>query len=87
MAARKAKAKKSKKTPIKKSKKTTKKKAAKKLAKPKPKKKLKRKTAKSGAAALSRKHPEHGVFPDSPPIFAVDEADAETAIGITRGRR
>jgi len=29
-----------------------------------------------------RKHPEYGVFPDRPPIFAVDEADAEAAIGI-----
>jgi hypothetical protein len=32
-----------------------------------------------------RKHPEHGVFPDRPPIFAVDEADAEAAIGIIHG--
>ena len=24
----------------------------------------------------------HGIFPDSPPIFAVDEADAEAALGI-----
>lgn len=29
-----------------------------------------------------RKHPEHGVFPDMPPIFAVDEDDVEAAIGI-----
>ena len=29
-----------------------------------------------------RIHPEHGVFPDRPPIFAVDEADADAAIGI-----
>jgi len=54
----------------------------KKVAKSKPRKITKRKTTK-----LSKIHPEHGVFPDSPPIFAVDEADAEAAIGLTRGRR
>jgi len=32
-------------------------------------------------------HPEHSVFPDSPPIFTVAETDAEAAIGIKRGRR
>jgi hypothetical protein len=57
-------------------------KAAKKAAGPKSRKPIKRK-----ASALSRIHPEHGVFPDSPPIFAVDEADAEAAIGVKRGRR
>jgi hypothetical protein len=29
-----------------------------------------------------RKNPEHGIFPDSPPIFVVDEAEAEAAIGF-----
>ena len=82
MARRKAKAKRGKKTPIKKSVKATKKKMTKKVAKSKPRKITKRKTTK-----LSKIHPEHGVFPDSPPIFAVDEADAEAAIGLTRGRR
>jgi hypothetical protein len=80
MAGKKSKAKKGKKSPTRKSTKTTKGKAAKKVAKSKAKKKIKR-------IALSRVHPEHGVFPDSPPIFAVDEADAEAAIGITRVRR
>jgi len=91
MAGRKAKAKRGKKTPIRKSTKTTKKKTTKKAAKPKATRKIKRQTAKSPVAApttaLSRTHPEHGVFPDSPPIFAVDEADAEAAIGLTRRRR
>jgi hypothetical protein len=81
MAGRKAKAKRGEKTPTKKSTKTTKKKMTIKVAKPKPRKITKRKTT-----ALSRIHPEHGVFPDSPPIFAVDEADAEAAIGIARRR-
>jgi hypothetical protein len=30
----------------------------------------------------ARKSSEHGIFPDSPPIFVVDEADAEAAIGF-----
>jgi len=82
MAGRKSKAKKGKKSPTRKSTKTTKGKATKKVAKRRTKKKIKRKIT-----VLSRIHPEHGVFPDSPPIFAVDEADAEAAIGIKRGRR
>jgi hypothetical protein len=32
--------------------------------------------------AGSRIKKEHGVLPDSPPIFVTDEADAETAIDI-----
>ena len=91
MAARKAKAKRGKKTPIRKSTKTTKKKTPKKVAKSKAARKIKRKTTKTRVTgptrALSRKHPEHGVFPDSPPIFAVDQADAEAAIGIINKRR
>jgi len=89
MAKRKAKAKKGKKTPIRKSTRTTKKKTTKKVAKPNATKKIKRKTSNSAAptTTLSRTHPEHGVFPDSPPIFAVDEADAEAAIGIIHRRR
>jgi hypothetical protein len=91
MRGRKAKAKRGKKTRIKKPMKMTKKKATKNVAKPKATTKIKRKTAKSGLAAptmaLTRKHPEHGIFPDSPPIFAVDEADAVAAIGIIRKRR
>jgi hypothetical protein len=83
--------KKSKKTPIRKSTKATKKRTTAKVAKPKATKRIKRNTTKSRVArpttALSRKHPEHGVFPDSPPIFAVDEADVEAAIGIKHGRR
>jgi hypothetical protein len=57
-------------------------------AKPKSPGKTKGNIAKSRiappATARSRKNPEHGIFPDSPPIFAVDEADAEAAIGIKR---
>ena len=82
MAGRKSKAKKGRKSPTGKLKKTSSRKAAKKVVKPKTRKTIKRKVT-----ALSRIHPEHGVFPDSPPIFAVDEADAEAAIGIKRGRR
>jgi len=37
--------------------------------------------------ATSEKSHEHGIFPDYPPIFAVDEADAETALGIEHRRR
>jgi hypothetical protein len=91
LSGRKAKAKRGKKTPIRKSTKATKKKTTKKVANPKATRKIKRKITKSRVAApttaLSRKHPEHGVFPDSPPIFAVDEADAEAAIGFKHGRR
>ena len=90
LSGRKAKAKKAKKTPIRKSAKTTKKKTTKKVANPKATRTIKRKTAKSRVTApttaLSETHPEHGIFPDSPPIFAVDEADAEAAIGIKHGR-
>lgn len=82
MAGRKSKTKKGKKSPTRKLTKASRAKAAKKVARPKTKKTVKRK-----ATALSRIHQEHGVFPDSPPIFAVDEADAEAAIGIKRGRR
>jgi hypothetical protein len=28
----------------------------------------------------------HGIFPDTPPIFVVDEADAEAALGIQHKR-
>jgi hypothetical protein len=90
MAVRKAKAKKGKKIPIRTPTKSAKKKATKKVAKTKATRRIKRKIAKSRVAASTsaraRKHPEHGIFPDSPPIFAVDEADAEAAIGIKRGR-
>ena len=82
MAGRKSKTKKGNKSPTSKLTKASRGKAAKKVARPKTRKTIKRKTT-----ALSRIHPEHGVFPDSPPIFAVDEADAEAAIGIRRGRR
>ena len=82
MAGRKPKAKKSKKASTRKSTKAAKGKAAQKRARPKNSKTIKLKTT-----APSRIHPEHGVFPDSPPIFAVDEADAEAAIGFKRGRR
>ena len=85
---KKAKAKKSKKAPIRKSTKATQKKSTRKMAKPKTPKKIKRNTNKSRVAApttaRSRKKPEHGIFPDSPPIFAVDEADAEAALGIKK---
>jgi hypothetical protein len=43
------------------------------------------KSSVGSASAPSRIYPEHGVFPDSPPIFAVDEADAEAALGIRHG--
>ena len=82
MAGRKSKTKKGRKSPTRKATKASKGKAVKKVTKPKAKKTIKRK-----ATALSRIHPEHGVFPDSPPIFAVDDADAEAAIGLKRRRR
>jgi hypothetical protein len=82
MVGRKSKIKKSKKSPTRKLAKASGGKATKKVARPKTRKTIKRK-----ATALSRIHAEHGVFPDNPPIFAVDEADAEAAIGIKRGRR
>ena len=74
---KKVKAKKSEKSPTRKSTKTTKKKPTKKSAKPR---------GTRPPALRSSKKPEHGVFPDSPPIFAVDEADAEAALGIKHGR-
>jgi hypothetical protein len=77
-AGEKAKAKKSKKSPTRKSTKTIKKKPTTKVAKSR---------GTRPPTARSRKKPEHGVFPDSPPIFAVDEADAEAALGIKHGRR
>lgn len=82
MAGKKSKAKKGNKSPKTKSTKPAKGRTAKKVARPKTRKTIKRKATK-----LSRMQPQHGIFPDSPPIFAVDEADAEAAIGIKRGRR
>ena len=86
----KAEKKKSKKTSIRKSTKATKKKITIKAAKTKATRRIKRKATKSRNAARatvrSRKNPEHGIFPDSPPIFAVDAADAEAALGIQQRR-
>ena len=57
----------------------------KKLSEKAEKKKGGEKSGVRSGPAPSRIYPEHGVFPDSPPIFAVDEADAEAALGIRHG--
>ena len=44
-----------------------------------------KKSKKTRASADAGKGPEHGIFPDSPPIFAVDGADAEAALGFRHG--
>ena len=64
---------------------TKKSKSPAKSANPKSTGAIQRKTAKS-RNLRSEKSPEHGIFPDYPPIFAVDEADAETALGIEHRR-